>query len=257
MGFAIIFWAFGAAMLWLGAAFWDAGWTGARLISALLSWGGAAEFLTGAVYLAAAVFGVNPGWVLKDERGRCRPLVRLLFWPYILFEYEGWRRYRARGHEKTIEEIRPGLFIGSRLVDRDRPALDEHGITVVVDMVAEFPGPPSVRCDPEVRYLAVPVFDGCPPDLGDIRGAADFLARAVENGEGALVHCTFGHGRSATVAAAALIELGDADDPEGALEVLKRLERRIMPSVDQLAALAGYDIERSEVRAKKPTREAR
>jgi hypothetical protein len=240
MGFAVVFFAFSLLFFWLGGAFWGSGVLAAPLVSLGFYQAALAEFFTGALYLVNSLFLINAGGLFKTPKGRINLLPRLLAWPYLVFEYWGWRRYRETGREPLFEEVREGLFLGARIIDDDLPALRKAGITAVLDMVAEFEAPDELRADPRIAYVALPVLDGTTPSLAEIEMGARFLTETMAAGRKALVHCTFGHGRSAMLAAAALIRIHDADGPEGALEILGRLERRIWLTRSQKRALAKF-----------------
>jgi protein-tyrosine phosphatase len=133
-----------------------------------------------------------------------------------------------------------GLYLGARVLDSDVPALTQAGISAVLDLIAEFEAPPELRSDPGFLYAAVPVLDGTAPTLKEMMLGAHFLAGSIEAGRKALVHCTFGHGRSALMAAAALMVMGKAKNPSKAMAMLEKLNRKIWLSREQKRALREF-----------------
>lgn len=240
MIFAFIFFVFTVVFLGIGEAIRTAPVAGSGVPAALFYLAAASEFFTGALYFSAAVFKINPGIIFKTPEGRIRLLPRLLSWVYLIFEYKGWKRYRKKTSEPIFEKVREGLYLGARIKNRDLKLVKEHRICAVLDMVAEFEAPSKLRESQDLAYIAIPVLDGSIPTIAQLEKGAQFLARSVENNAPALVHCTFGHGRSATMAAAALIRMGDAEDPAQALEILGRLKRRIWLSREQKNLLARF-----------------
>jgi len=235
MIFAIIFFIFAAFFFWAGDACFSSEYPLLWVAGILFYWAAVAEAVTGSLYLLASLFRVNPGWNFKDHRGKVVFSSRLFAWPYLYFERRAWKRYRERTKEPLLEEVRDGLFIGARPTTDDLHLLRENNINTVLDMVAEFEDPEELR--EEMKYLSVPVMDGTAPSDTDLFEGAKFAADAVAAGNRVLVHCTFGHGRSATACAGALLMLGDAASVEDAINILKRCKRRIWITRDQKKAL--------------------
>jgi hypothetical protein len=131
--------------------------------------------------------------------------------------------------ESVADEVAAGVWVGRR------PRLHElpPGIAIVVDLCAELPEAPGVARGR--GYLAIPTLDAMSPEPADIARAVDAVLAA---GGPAFIHCAFGHGRSATVAAAVLVRRGDAtlDDVE---RMLRARRPRIGLNAHQRRALAG------------------
>ncbi|HUT53618.1 MAG TPA: dual specificity protein phosphatase family protein [bacterium] len=252
MGFAIIFFAFAALFAWAGEACRGSSFIGSAIAAAAFYQAAMAEMFTGLMYLGASLFRINPGLLFKTPRGRVKLLIRFFCWPYLIFEMRAWKRYRARGHEPLFEEVRQGLFLGARVISSDVPELKRSGISAVLDMIAEFSAPPELVADDAFLYAAIPALDGTAPTLAELEQGARFLEAALAAGRKALVHCTFGHGRSATMAAAALIVMGDAGTPEEALGILKKLERKIWLSREQKRALENFAARRGRMKVETP-----
>lgn len=233
MGYAFLFWAFAGLFALAGRAFAAAAFAGADFIAFLFIFAALAGLYTGALYFGASIYEVNPGRMFKDQGGKLRWISRVLIAPYLFFEYQTWRLYRRRDREPLFEEVRPGLFLGSRPLERDWPKLERAGITAVLDLVAELAAPPGLSRSARISYLCIPVLDGTSPAAQDLFAAVNFVSDSLAAGRKVLVHCTFGHGRSALVVAAALIKLGEARDPEDAFRKLQKLKRLIHASREQ------------------------
>ena len=130
--------------------------------------------------------------------------------------------------EPVANEVAPGVWVGRR----PRPHELPPGIAIVVDLCAELA---EVRGVATGRaYLSIPTLDATSPPPRDIVRAVDAVLAA---GGPAFLHCAFGHGRSATVAAAVLVRRGDAtlDDVEHRLRARRP---RIGLNAHQRRALA-------------------
>jgi protein-tyrosine phosphatase len=189
------------AVAFIGLAVWMRVW--------ILLWPAAVLAGVAIVYLVRA-----PGALGK------RPDGTLAWWAWLawapLFAYmrllhEGARRLTD---EPVANEVAPGVWVGRR------PQLSElpPGIALVVDLCAELPAAPGVAT--AQGYLCIPTLDSTSPPARAIARAVTAMLAA--NGA-VFVHCAFGHGRSATLAAALLVRRGDAtlDDVEHKLRAVR------------------------------------
>lgn len=230
MFYALLFFLLSALFAGAGWAAWSDTLVG-RVLAAGFGYAAAAELFAGLLYFSASVFRVNPGGLLKTREGRLKVWPRFLVWPYLIFEYRVWRQYRKRGREPLFEQVDEGLWLGSLPAPEDLPALREAGVDAVLDLVAEMADPPALR--DRCRYLCVPTLDGCAPRDRELDAAVEFVRACRAEGRGVLVHCTFGHGRSASVMAASLVALGAAGDHAQALARLRALRRMIFLTREQ------------------------
>jgi protein-tyrosine phosphatase len=124
---------------------------------------------------------------------------------------------RSLTDEPVGNEVAPGIWVGRRPRRHELPA----GIAIVVDLCAELPEAPGVATGR--HYLAIPALDATAPAPADIVRAVDAVLAAPG---AAFIHCAFGHGRSATVAAAVLVQRGDAT-----LEDVERRMQSVRPRI--------------------------
>lgn len=203
-----------AAVL-VGLALWTRVW--------ILLWPAAVLFAVAIVYLAHAprAFG-------KRRDGT------LAWWAWLawapLFGYMRLLHELARSltDEPVASEVAAGVWVGRRPRRHELPA----EIAIVVDLCAEMAAAPGVADGR--RYLAIPTLDATSPAPAEIARAVDAMLAARGP---AFIHCAFGHGRSATVAAALLVRRGDAvlDDVE---DKLRACRPRIALNAHQRRALA-------------------
>lgn len=182
------------AAAFVGVAVWTRVW--------ILLWPAAVWAAVAIVYLAHAprAFG-------KRSDGT------LAWWAWLawapMFGYMRLLHELARSltNEPVASEVAPAVWVGRRPAAHELP----EGVGIVVDLCAEFAKAPGVADGR--AYLALPTLDATSPTPAEIVRAVDTML--VTKGA-AFIHCAFGHGRSATVAAALLVRRGDAtlDDVE-------------------------------------------
>jgi protein-tyrosine phosphatase len=184
-----------------------------------------AAILAGAwlVYILSA-----PAAFLKRPDGTLPWYAWAVWWPVFAWQWFGHEFVRAFSKEPVANEVGPGVWVGRRPRAHELP----RDIKVVVDLCAELPAARGVQ-DGRV-YVTIPTLDARAPTPAQIAEAVDQVIAA--DGP-AFIHCAFGHGRSATVAAAVLVRRGQAT-----LEDVERTMKAIRPRIGlnrhQRAALA-------------------
>lgn len=164
--------------------------------------------------LAAAYAGFGPRVFGKQADGRLAWWGRILLGPHRWITWVIWLLIGLLGREPPAHEIAPGLWLGRRPYRRNLPA----DTSLVVDLTAEFPAARGVI--PGRTYRCIPTLDMSIPALEDARE----LVRLVSQWQGTVyLHCAAGHGRSAMVAAAVLLERGLASDPLEAEELVRKI----------------------------------
>jgi len=171
--------------------------------------------------LAAVWFAIGSavGWgglLLKSKEGRLPWWIKLVLGPVLLGThlYNRWKR--ARDSVDAFTEVRPGIWLGRRVLPGDLAALRELDIGAVLDVTAEFDSLPQRWLEDGIQYLNVPVFDHAAPLSGQLEKAVRWIIGQREAGRAVLIHCALGQGRSATVLLAYLQRI----EPERTLESL-------------------------------------
>ncbi|MEI8256786.1 MAG: dual specificity protein phosphatase family protein [Deltaproteobacteria bacterium] len=181
--------------------------------------------------------GANPGPVLKGTR---HAWLQPLFVPYRVVAWTITALARVlHVRDPVISEIGPGVFMGVRLFPHEHAMLSERGVRSVLDLTSELPTNRVLSRAPFERY-GLPTLDRTPPTIDEIARAADWAAARVAAGDGVYIHCAFGRGRSATLAAAVCLRLGWAHDATGAVALVARKRPVIRVGGAQLAALHSY-----------------
>jgi protein-tyrosine phosphatase len=97
------------------------------------------------------------------------------------------------------------LFLSPKI--EDWKYLDEHGITVVIDLEGDLDhGVPTIPN--HILYVYFPIYDEDLPDAAKLHAVARLGASLVEAGHRVLSHCGMGFNRSALVAGLILANLG-------------------------------------------------
>ncbi|MEO8844033.1 MAG: dual specificity protein phosphatase family protein [Kofleriaceae bacterium] len=148
------------------------------------------------VYLASA-----PGAFMKQPDGRLPWYAWVVWAPIFVWQWLAHEFVRAFSKEPVANEVAPGVWVGRR----PRTSELRPDIKIVIDLCAELPAARGVT--DHRSYVSIPTLDARSPSPEQIASAVD---RVVATEGPALIHCAFGHGRSATVAAAVLVRRGDA-----------------------------------------------
>jgi protein-tyrosine phosphatase/membrane-associated phospholipid phosphatase len=168
--------------------------------------------------VSAGYFGLGPG-VLRKSEGRRSLSMRILLAPYLLGIYLRLLWYRRK--TRPFDEVVPGLLIGRRLRAKEARRVDA---TAVLDLTAE-----HSECTPflSLPYKNVQIMDLTLPTREQLREAVEFVTGRMRSGT-VYVHCAIGYSRSAAVAAATLLELGQAGSPEEAIDRVRRARPEIV-----------------------------
>ncbi|KAJ2462399.1 tyrosine protein phosphatase yvh1, partial [Coemansia sp. RSA 2322] len=132
-----------------------------------------------------------------------------------------------------MDQVIDGLYVGSAMAESDKASLKEAHITHILSVARHYlPSHPN-----DFTYMSVAIDDL--PEENIIQYFPEcnrFIGSALEGGGRVLVHCMAGQSRSATVAAAFVMQQ-DSLTAEQALQVLKDTRSQIYPNsgfVDQL-----------------------
>jgi hypothetical protein len=194
-------------------------------------------YLAASLFTLTAIYGlhyagrpVEEAWMRPGGRGLTATL---------LFPYRALGRLTLRlSREKTISLVAPRLYIGRLPFSREYARLNGSGITAILNLCAEFPPLSSKQSGLIVAH--VPILDGTAPVERQFLDALDLLAEWYAEGQVILIHCAQGHGRSATIAAAALCHLDHAIDADRALALIRTARPGARPSRGQSEALVKF-----------------
>ncbi len=197
------------------------------LISCALSSGG----------LSLAYALRNPLLLGKRSNGTMSPAYYLFFWPYLVVSFVSLWLFRRLSSEGPISEIAPDLFLGCRLFRTDRSAFEERRIRSTLDLTSELSEVGFAR---EVdAYLCLPLLDTLAPSREQIALAADWIGRRLREGP-VFVHCALGHGRSAAIVAAYLVQSARASTASEAIALIEALRPGVGLRAQQTLALEDY-----------------
>jgi protein-tyrosine phosphatase len=178
--------------------------------------------------LSIAYFRNWPGVFGKSEAGPLRwPLV-LLMAPVLLFIRVVWQLQNLVFRTPLCNEIAPDLFVGRLCGYESLP----KGVSVVVDLTAEFRTPHSLLKN--VRTIRLPTLDGCPPDWAKCQQVFELLQNEPHR---IYVCCANGHGRSVTLMAAWLGQLGMCHSAAEAVRIIQAARPTAAPNFDQMSFL--------------------
>ena len=141
-----------------------------------------------------AVFGKRP------EDGQVPLWALLLHAAWYLLAGLGLLAQRL-GREAPRDEVAPRVWVGRRPTRREAARLPPD--VVVLDMTAELPGTAAGTGRP---YRCLPVLDTQAPSPAQLDDAVAWIGDHWRAGRSVLIHCAAGHGRSATAAAAWLLD---------------------------------------------------
>ncbi|MBN2799642.1 MAG: dual specificity protein phosphatase family protein [Deltaproteobacteria bacterium] len=184
------------------------------------------------ITLTTAVVGLSSlmGWTrlfLKRSDGWIPLSMLVIFWPWHTFLWVVFLMQRTWSKDNLYDEVAPGWILGAWPWDHRTwerwPA--------VVDLTCELPR----RAPAGTPYLNLPTWDGTAPTQEAIRAGVDFALTQRALGRRVLIHCAAGHGRSATVMAAALTEGGLAPSWQEAVALMRRARPsvRLIPEQEQ------------------------
>jgi dual specificity MAP kinase phosphatase len=106
-----------------------------------------------------------------------------------------------------LSRVAPGLYVGGQHYAKGWQAMEEEGITAVLNM--------RERWHDDVKagvggglHLHLHTIDNTPVALEDLDKAADYIMEEIERGGSVYVHCGVGVGRAPSAAAAYFIKQG-------------------------------------------------
>lgn len=116
--------------------------------------------------------------------------------------------------------------------------LRELGIASIVSL-SERPLERALLREFEFAYAHVPVVDFSPPTVEQMAECVEFIEERNREGDGVLIHCAAGQGRTGTMLAAFLVARGLG--PEEAIEEIRRLRPGSIETREQESAVYDFD----------------
>ncbi|MEZ6142260.1 MAG: dual specificity protein phosphatase family protein [Zavarzinella sp.] len=157
-------------------------------------------FASSFIFLSGTYACSSPKLLGKRVNGGRTVLGFLLFAPYFLLNTVAFGLYRRLSNEQAFVQVLPNLYFGRWLSSEEY-----QDWTLVVDLACEFTAPVSVRS--RSGYRSLPVLDATPPTFEELQLVVNWIAQSVVDGK-VYVHCALGHGRSACVVIAYLLNIG-------------------------------------------------
>lgn len=231
---ALLFFVDVAAFL-VAFSFTQQGMLALTVLGAVAAWSALSLLAVCALYLVAARGG-DPGPLLKGQR---HGWMQGVFLPFRAVSYGVFAGARWARRGDVVSEVSPGVFLGPRLFPWEADALRSRGVTGVLDLTSELPTAGVFAREPFERR-GVPTLDRAPPPPALMDAAVQWAAERVQAGGAVYVHCAFGRGRSATVAAAVLVALGRATSAAGAVAMVAAARPSVRVKGEQYAALEAF-----------------
>lgn len=134
-----------------------------------------------------------------------RTFARLFFYPTLYWNVLINRVLKLREWWNWIDDT---VLLGALPVASDAARLRELGITGVINMCEEYPGPVAAYSKNGIEQLHLPTVDFVPPTDEFVQRGVDFIETHRARGGKVYVHCKAGRGRSATIVLCYLVARG-------------------------------------------------
>jgi len=126
-----------------------------------------------------------------------------------------------------MNEVKPGLFLGTMMASKNKTLLRRHNITHVLIVAANL----TQHFPEDMTYLQVPLADDEGSDLlSQFPRCIEFISGAIASGGNVLVHCAAGVSRSAAVVIAYLLAKENLLSVHHAREFVKQRRPVICPN---------------------------
>jgi len=178
----------------------------------------------------------SPRFWLKRNDGTVSLISLLLFAPLHILNWLSLLLAVRLQKEKPFHQIVPNLWLGRRLIQDEATHFSQPPEAAVLDMTAEFAENKRLR---NKNYLCIPTLDHTAPLKGQLELAVAFIRKHILVGP-VFVHCALGHGRSATVVAAWLLEQDNSLDVEAARKQIKAIRPGIVLNTGQISILKEF-----------------
>ena len=196
---------------------------------ALLLWPSVALATVGIAY-----FGVGPV-IFRKRDGQLPWSSRFVLGPCLLGQYLSLLHYRRQC--RSWDKIRPNLWIGRKLNDREAASAIDSGVTAVLDLSAEFSEAKPFRA---ITYRNVPILDLSAPSSKQLTEMGAFITEQSKYGI-VYVHCKIGYSRSAAAVAAYLLMSGQVRDVTEAVSAVRRARPAVVIRPEVITALYQFE----------------
>ncbi len=156
-----------------------------------------------------------------------RWMARSLFWPTLMHNFVMGRVLRVR---RWWDRVDPNVILGALPFRRDAAKLQREGVTGVINMCEEYPGPKATYERLGIEQLWLPTVDFNHPSEAFVESGAAFIERHAKSGGTVYVHCKAGRARSATIVLWWLVKFRGMT-PEAAQQKLLAARPHINPRV--------------------------
>jgi protein-tyrosine phosphatase len=180
----------------------------------------------------------NPKILLKQPTGNFLWLSYLIFWPYFLLNTFTFALFCLFSKENVINEIIPNLYLGRQLWPFEVSYLSTFGINATLDLTAEFNEISFIRNHHD--YLCIPILDASAPTVEQLEHAVLWIKVRLAQGKKVLVHCALGHGRSAIIIVAFILQSGLVKNSNDALNFIRSKRTGLRLSSIQQRVLKQY-----------------
>lgn len=174
------------------------------------------------MFAAVAYAGVGVS-IYRKENGRLPLSTRVLLGPVLWGQWLSLRFYALQCN--PWDELKPGVWIGRKLGNREAKRAVAEGVTAVLDLTGDFTEAKPFL-DAGIRYVNLPVLDLTAPSVEIMQIASRFISREQKSGI-VYIHCKIGYSRTAAVAGAWLLSTRQALSVDAAIELL----RAVRPSM--------------------------
>mmetsp|Transcript_29346 Transcript_29346/g.32604 ORF Transcript_29346/g.32604 Transcript_29346/m.32604 type:complete len:150 (-) Transcript_29346:281-730(-) len=137
-----------------------------------------------------------------------------------------------------MNEVLPGLFLGSRSDANDKKALDKNKITHIVMICDTMPFPPFVDC---FKYKVLTFWDNEKTNIREhFQECNIFISEAPENKGRVLVHCGAGASRAPTIVIAYVMNV-EGYDIKQAIDHIRTVRPFVEPNDGFMKQLKTYE----------------
>jgi protein phosphatase len=154
--------------------------------------------------------------------------------PCLLGQYFSLLYYRSQC--RSWDEVTPRIWIGGKLGTRCAKKAVCAGVTVVLDLSAEFSEAKTFR---KINYRNIPVLDLTAPTQAQLVEMSEFIGNNSRNGV-VYVHCKIGYSRSAAAVAAYLLMSGKAKTAAEAFTMIRRVRPSVVIRPEVISALSEF-----------------